>query len=102
MDNEIAQYGIVGLVAITIIKLFLPYIHPAKTGITSKELDETMRPIQERQIALLEKLNERHIETHSKVCSSHETIKTIGMDVHDARITMNSLHKRFDVNFDKR
>ncbi len=96
MDSGIVELGVGGLFAIQVIKTVLPYLKPAK----NKDIIEAMKPVQDRQLALLERMNERELECHSKVCSNHDTLKTISLEVHDARGSIDAVHKRMDrVNF---
>lgn len=96
--NNFAEVGIGGLLAITIIKTVLPYIRPAKGPDyrAGKELADELRPIMDRQVNILDKINERDIITHGKVCSNHENIKDVEILVRDNNACLTALHKRLD------
>ncbi len=96
---DLIKFGVVGLFAtfaITLVKTFLPYLKPAKQTGLSEELNKTFGPLHQRQIDLLDKINERDITTHTKVCSNHDNLKLITLQSQDTLNTCHAFHKRLD------
>jgi len=75
IEGNAAEVGIGVLTAITLLKTVLPYVRPAKNGHVGKDVVEGLKPFHEREINLLEKMNERDIEV---------------------KLSVNAIHKRMD------
>ena len=89
VDGSMVEAGIGGLLAITILKTVLPYVKPAKNGHVAKEVCETLKPVMDRQLGILDRMNEREITMNDKIVSDHETIK------HTDKVT-TSINTRID------
>lgn len=95
MEN-IAEIGIGGLFAATVIKTVLPYLKPAKNGHVGREIVNGLKPLMDRQQSLLDRMNERDIVTASKVLSTHDNIKDVANVCRDTCISVDAVHKRMD------
>ena len=67
IEGNVAELGISGLLVVTVIKEIMKYKMPAKNGHVAKDVIDSMKPLHERQIKLLEKMDDREILMADKV-----------------------------------
>lgn len=96
MDSNILEYGIGGLLAITILKTVLPYVKPAKNSGLAKEVCDILRPILDRQTDILNKMNERDIIVSTQMSAQQEYLKDVRNYAQNTSNAVDAIHKRMD------